>query len=227
MAPSTQPKLQHIGKVITPWPTQDLITLADLKTQLRIPSTDTSKDAELQLIIDGVSAQMARMVNRSFGYDEVQENLFNPVEEDRMYFSQWPVKLADIKTLTRTKDSFDLLTTHGTDWILEEYTGTMFGITAPFTGTVFADYSGGYKIPQEAPADLQRACTVACREDYYSYMRGTVLSGVRMISHKHARVMYYPPGQFVTTPGMGGVGTLGPTWAAVWNVLQKYFRHWV
>jgi hypothetical protein len=211
--------------VITPWPTQDLITLADLKTQLRIPSTDTSKDAELDLIIDGVSAQMARMVNRSFGFDHVQETLYNPVEEDRMYFSQWPVKLADITTLTRTTDNVDLLTTHGTDWILEEYTGTMFGFNAPFNGTVFADYSGGYKLPDETPADLQRAAFVAAREDYYAYMRGTILSGVRMISHKHARVQYYPPGQFVVTPGAGGA--MGPTWTAVWNVLQKYFRHWV
>jgi hypothetical protein len=225
MAPSTQPKLQHIGKVITPWPTQDLITLADLKTQLRIPTTDTSKDAELNLIIDGVSAQMARMVNRSFGFDHVQETLYNPVAEDRMYFSQWPVKLADIITLTRESDSLDMKTTHGTDWILEEYTGTMFGITAPFTGTVFAEYSGGYKLPEEAPADLARACTVAAREDYFAYMRGTVLSGVRMIAHKGARVQYYPPGQFVTQPGMGG--GMGPTWTAVWNVLQKYFRHWI
>jgi hypothetical protein len=227
MAPSTQPKLQHIFKVIVPWPTQDLITLHDLKVQLRIPDTDTSKDEELQLIIDGVSAQMAKMVNRSFGYDHVQENLFNPVDEDRMYFSQWPVKLADINTLTRVPDGFDLLTTHGTDWILEEDTGTMFGFNVSFNGTVFADYTGGYKIPDECPADLTRACAVAAREDYYMYIRGTLLSGVRMISHKHARVQYYPPGQLSATLGGGGPNTLGPIWSAVWNVLQKYFRHWV
>jgi len=227
---STQPKIQHIWKMIAPWPTQDLITLAELKTQLRIDQTDTTRDEELQLIIDGVSSQMARFANRGwtygFGYHEVQETFWNCVDEDRIYFSIWPVKLADIQSITLA--GADILPGEGTDWVLEEMTGTLFRPNSPWNGTVDAHYKGGYKIPDETPADLKRACGVASREDYYTYIRGSVLSGVRMISHKHARVQYSPPGQLAATQaGAFGPANLGPTWNAVMNVLNKYIRHWM
>jgi len=231
---STQPKIQHIFSVVTPWPTQDLVTLANLKIMLRIPDTDTSKDQELNLIIDGVSAQIAKMANRSFGYDEVTETFYNSVDEDRLYFSQWPVKLADITVLQL--DGVDILPAIDTkpgspngDWILEEKTGTLFRPNAPWNGTLFAHYIGGWKLPEEAPPDLTRAAAAAMREDYYTYVRGAVLSGVRMIAHKHARVQYYPPGQIGSGTGQGGIGPAGSsaTWNAVWSIVQKYIRYWV
>jgi len=224
---STQPNIQHILQVTNPWPTQDLITLDNLKIQLRIPPTDTSKDDELNLIIDGVSAQIAKMANRVFGFDSVTETFYNAVDEDRIYFSQWPVKLADIRTITLNGE--DMLPSHGADWILEEKTGTIFFPLGPLNGTVFADYDGGYKLPSECPPDLARAAYAAMREDYYIYVRGAVLSGVRMIAHKQARVMYYPPGQVGATLTGGSMGPAGSsaTWNAVWMIVQKYIRHWV
>jgi hypothetical protein len=231
---STQPKIQQNLAVVTPWPTQDLVTLENLKLMLRIPDTDTSKDAELALIIDGVSATIAKMCNRVLGYDEVMETFYNTVDEDRVYFSQWPVKLTDIKILQL--DGVDILPSidvkpgsPNLDWILEEKTGTLFRPNSPWNGTLFAHYTGGYKLPQETPNDLMRAASAAMREDYYIYVRGAVLSGVRMIAHKAARVQYYPPGQVGATLA----GTLGPggnsaTWNLIWTLtVNKYARWWV
>jgi hypothetical protein len=211
---------------MTLWPTQDLITLANLKLQLRIPDTDTSKDDELNLVIDGVSATIAMMANRSFGYDEVIETFYNCVNEDRLYFSQWPVKFADIQSLTL--NGVDILSAFQTDWDIEENKGFMFRPGSPWNGTISAHYTGGYKLPDEAPADLVRAASAAMREDYYIYVRGAVLSGVRMIAHKQARIQYYPPGQVGATLS----STLGPagssaTWNAVWQTVYKYVRWWV
>jgi len=220
-----QPRTQHIINAIQEHTTQDLITLAELKLQLRIADTDTTKDAELQLIIDGVSAQMAKFANRVFGYAEVNEVFYNNVEEDRLYFSRWPVVKTDISVMQL--DGADVLPQLGNDWVLEEKTGMMFRPLSPWTGTLNVTYKGGYDLPTKTPDDLKRACSVACREDYYTYVRGTVLSGVRMISHKHARVMYYPPGQLAATQGTAGPQNLGPTWTAVMNVLNKYIRHWL
>ena len=225
--PSEQPKTQHIFNPITPWPTQDLISLEDLKTQLRIDVTDTSKDDELNLIIDGVSATIAMMANRSFGYDEVQETFFNCVDEDRLYFSQWPVKLADIQSLTQ--NGVDILATYGTDWTIEENKGFLFSPNVPWNGTIDAHYTGGYKLPDEAPKDLVRAASAAMREDYYIFVRGAVLSGVRMIAHKQARIQYYPPGQVGATLTGAQLGPAGSsaTWNAVWNTVYKYVRWWI
>jgi len=225
--PNAQPKLQHIINPITKWPTQDLVTLSELKIQLRIPDTDTTRDPELNLIIDGVSAQMGKMANRDwgFGFNEVNEIFFNAVDEDRLYFSVWPVKSTDISKMEL--NGVNVLGDEGINWVLEEETGTLFRPFDPWNGTLNVTYSGGYKIPAETPDDLKRAAAVAMRDDYYTYIRGTVLSGVRMISHKHARVMYYPPGQLSATQGQGGPSTMGPIWTAVWNVLNKYIRHWM
>lgn len=225
--PSQQPKAAHVLNVVAPWPTADLITLDDLKTQLRIPPTDASKDDELTLIIDGVSEQIAQMANRVLGYDHVQETIYNCVDEDRVYFSQFPVRFADITTLTL--NGVDILPGYNSDWVLEGKSGFMFRPNAPWNGTVFADYSGGYKLPDEAPDDLARAAAAAMREDYYIYTRGAVLSGVRMISHKGARVQYYPPGQIGTSPTSAGAGPAGSsaTWNAVWAIVYKYARWWV
>lgn len=217
---------QHILNAIDEWNTQDLITLDELKVQLRIDPGDVTKDAELVMVINGVSQQMAGMANRVFGYAKVNETFYDVEGIRRLYFSRWPVKFADIESMTL--DGVDCLTA-GTGWVLEEKTGTLY--TPPSGGSIWSGdldvvYSGGYKLPEETPADIKRACSVAAREDYYTYIRGTILSGVRMIGHKSARVMYYPPGQMA---GMekGGAGQLSPTWNAVQQVLNNYIRHWV
>jgi hypothetical protein len=217
---------QHILNVINEWPTQDLLTLDETKVQLRIPASDMSKDVTLTLAINGVSAQMAVMANRVFGYAKVRETFYDVHGMQRLYFSRWPVKLADIETMTL--DGIDLLATNG--WVLEEKTGTLYtppsGGRIGWNGDLDVVYSGGYKLPDEAPDDLKRAAAAAAREDYYTYIRGTVLSGVRMISHKGARVQYYPPGQMgTTTQGTGK--QLGPVWTAVANTLSAYTRHWI
>src|SRR5215471_5827886 len=98
---------QHILNAITEWNTQDLVTLDEVKLQLRIPTTDTSKDAELALFIDGVSEQMPHMINRVFGYAEVRETFYDVNDIKLLYFSRWPVKLADIETMT--VDGTDIL----------------------------------------------------------------------------------------------------------------------
>jgi len=218
---------QHILNAITEWNTQDLVTLDEVKLQLRIPTTDTSKDAELALFIDGVSAQMAHMINRVFGYAEVRETFYDVNDIKLLYFSRWPVKLADIETMT--VDGTDILN-DGT-WVLEEKSGTLYTPSqfgrGSWTGDLDVKYKGGYKLPAEAPDDLKRAANVAIREDYYAWLRGATLSSnVRMISHKHARVMYYPQGQVAATM-KGGGADYGPVWNSVMAVLNHYFRHWV
>jgi|SRR5215831_1291317 len=212
----------HLSNVLTAASSQDLLTLDEAKMFLRIPTTDTSKDAAVQFIISGVSAQMATMANRVFGYTEVDETFYEVQNHHTLYFSFWPVKFADIKSMTL--NGADVLT--DTSWTLEEETGTLY-CGSLWNGTLDVVYSAGYNLPTEAPDDLKRAASAAVREDYYTYERGAVLSGVRMISHKQARVMYYPPGQIgASQSGTGPAGTTA-TWNSVMAVLNHYIRHWI
>jgi len=214
---------QHILNVITPATSLDLMTLHEMKVALRIADTDTSKDEELAMIIDGVSEQIARMANRVFGYEEVDETFYDVVNQKRLYFSRWPVTMADIESFNC--DGTDIMN-DGT-WVLEEKTGTLYKPDPNgWNGSFFCRYHGGYKLPDDAPNDLKRVAMLAAREDYYAYLRGSIMSGVRMVSHKHARVQYYPPGQIAEST-KSGPNNLSPIWNAVNVVLQHYFRSWV
>lgn len=213
---------QHILNVIEEASTQCLMTLDEAKVALRIPPTDASKDAELTMIIEGVSAQMATFANRVFGYEKVNETFYEIQSKKRLYFSRWPVKKTDIMSMEL--NGVDV--TDDLSWVLEERKGFIYNPSV-WTGTLDVIYAGGYKLPDDAPDDLKRAAGAAIREDYYTFERGATLSGVRMIAHKQARVMYYPPGQIgATQQQMGPAGT-SATWNAVMAVLNHYIRHWV
>jgi hypothetical protein len=201
----------------------DLITLDEMKTALRIPSSDTSKDAELTMIIQSSSLQIAKMCNRVFGYEQVREIFYSGAEtHERIYLSRWPVKSGDIISLTQ-----DNISQLPGAWVLEEKSGTLMWPSVGWAGTIDIVYSGGYRLPEGAPDDLKRIAAVAGREDYYTYLRGAIMSGVRMLSHKSARVMFYPPGQ-VASQGQGGGGAAAtPTWNAINSALRPYIRHWV
>lgn len=215
---------KQILNVITEPTSIDLLTLEELKHLTNVAVSDTTKDATLALVNTTMSAAVARVVNRVFGYSEVSETFFE-IEAGTPYvfFSQWPVKLADIQTLTMNGE--DILPSvklkpNGASWYLEEKTGTLYG---GFYGVVDSVYSGGYHLPDEAPPDLKAVAGAVSRESYFNSQRGMLLTGVRMIAHKQARVMYHSP-----TAGQTFTSTVSPqTWNAVRNTLDHYFRHWI
>jgi hypothetical protein len=197
----------------------DLVTVDELKLLLAVTPGDTTKDATLALINTEMSAAVARLVNRVFGYQKVTETFFEiEAGTKELFFSQWPVKFSDIEVLTL--NGVDILL--DTNWTLEEKTGTLYG---DFAGVVDSIYSGGYHLPDEAPYDLKAAVTAVSREAYTSSQRPPSLTGVRMIAHKQARVQYHSPTQSGSTTATSGVST--QTWNSVKNVLEHYYRHWI
>lgn len=235
--------MKHILNVITPNPDVSLLSLEEAKILLNIPATDTSQDAALQLIVNNVSDAMAVSVNRTFVYEKVHETFFDITNsESSIYFSRWPVKVDDILELTA--DGVDLLpslwpqplppdapptapaVSTGDNWTLEEKTGTLYRPpSGMWVGNVSAIYSGGYKLPDEAPPALKQVAAMLAREGYYEMLRGAIMSGIRMLSHKHARVMYYPQGpQALSSKSLGSTPA---TQRAASDVLSHYIRYWL
>jgi hypothetical protein len=217
--------MQQILNVITPAPTYDLVTLAEMKMKLNIPSTDTSRDALLQELISNTSETIATMCNRVFAKETVDETFYQLEDEycgapptQRLYLSRWPVAFADIETMTQ--DGVDLLAT--TTWILEQATGTLYQppTFGPWMGTIDVVYAGGYAIPDGVPNTLKFAVEAVLREQYASWIRNPALYGVRQLGHKESRVSYYAPNLM---PTLG----LAATWTQIEALLAKYIRHWV
>lgn len=237
--------MQHILNVIEPADSVALLSLEEAKALLKIAPTDTSNDQVIAMMIEQTSDELAVMAERVFVYELVQETFFDiDNNEKRLFFSRWPVQAEDLQELTA--DGVDILpnlwpnpylptsaptlppTTTGDNWILEQKTGTLFRPSGGmWTGNVNAIYSGGYECPDEAPPALKGIATMVLRDAYWAYLRGAVLTGVRMISHKHARVMYYPQGQTAGSTGTGKVTASPQTARAVMDVLSHYTRHWL
>jgi hypothetical protein len=218
--------MKQIVNVITPAAAPDLLSLDEAKLLLNIPGSDTSKDALIAELITNTSDVLAVLTNRVFVKEKVQECFFGIDDcEKSLYFSRWPVKFSDITSMSDTYGN-NLLQT--TDWILQELSGTLFKAppASPWQGTVVAVYSGGYIAPDEVPPALKHAALAILRDGYYASIRGALLAGVRMIAHKHARVMYYPPGPYGAFSGSGTAAT-PQTQRAIDALLYRYVRHFM
>jgi hypothetical protein len=218
--------MQQILNVITPAASYDLVSLAEMKASLGIPPTNTTNDVLLQDLITNLSETVAKMCNRVFGFEKVDETFYQledqgaPPNTQRLYLSRWPVQLSDIAALTQ--DGNDLLASEGSSWMLEKETGTLYSFptTGPWIGVIDCQYSGGYVLPDDAPGPLKFAMKAVTRESYMAWIRNPGLYGIRQISHKESRVAYYQPNL---------LGTMGTpdTWTHVQSILNKYVRYWV
>jgi hypothetical protein len=214
--------MQQILNVAVKASSYDLTTLAEMKSMLMIASADTSHDALLTQLITDISETIATMCNRVFGYEEVNE-LFSQLSDgtsQRLYLSRWPVVFGDIKTFT--SDGADQLVDYKVTWILEEDSGTLYMDPqyGQWDGVILVDYSGGYKLPTDAPGSLKFAAQAIIRESYMGWIRNPALYGMRQISHKESRIAYYQP-NLLTSMGSP------ESWKNVQSILDKYIRQWV
>jgi hypothetical protein len=216
--------MQQILNVLVPADSQDLVTLAEMKMKLMIAPADTSKDPLLQELITNTSEVIARMCNRVFGYEQVDETYYQLEDggSRRLYLSRWPVVLADIKSFTC--DGIDHMPLQPTgNWVLEELTGTLYQRPdlGPWYGEIDVVYSGGYLLPNNAPNALKFAAEALIREGYIAWIRSPSSFTVSNISHKESRIGYFGPNVFST------IGNPA-TWDMLKNgLLYKYIRHWV
>ena len=168
---------------------KDLVTLEELKLELGI--TGTTEDAALQTRITRLSQQIAEYCDRILALIEVEETFqFNgngrlcpcsgphPIP---LVLMQYPV--TEITSLTRdgaaiTEDQYDINTESGLLWPRSGLWG----------GRIVAQYSGGYDLPDGAPATLQSAVIEAVRQRRAFSGRDP---SVREVSHDITRVGYF------------------------------------
>jgi hypothetical protein len=232
--------MQQILNVLTPATAiapaspYDLVTLDEMKIKLLIPPTNTTFDALLQELITNISETIAKMCNRIFAYEKVEETYYQLEDScytQRLYLSRWPVVLADITSFTQDGNDISSWIASGGPippgtstgaCVLEEVTGTIYMPSGlgPWNGVIDVVYSGGYALPDGAPGSLKFAVEALIRESYMSWIRNPSLFGVRQIAHKESRIGYYGPNMFPT------IG-LPATWTVVQMLVNKYIRHWV
>jgi hypothetical protein len=179
----------------------DLISLDDLKLALGI--TDTSQDAALQSAITMQSRIIAEYCDRRFGRAEVIETFtFDPgeiiLQRQALVLSLYPVSaIFEVSTAGATDADYDFDPQSGRLWPGGTWWWPGAPIEAPwraaFQGKISVTYSGGYDLPEDAPARLQRA-VIECVQS----VRTTSAAGyrdptIREVQHGDTRISYVSP----------------------------------
>jgi hypothetical protein len=177
----------------------DLITLDALKAALGI--TDNSEDAQLQAAITLQSRIIAEYCDRRFGRAEAMESFsFNRGEimpaQQALTLSLYPVsEILEVSTVGATAADFKFDPASGRLWLpmnwlygFGNYVADGYYWTIPYTIEVV--YSGGYDLPEEAPARLQRAIIECVNSVRTVSAFGLRDPSIREVQHGDTRISY-------------------------------------
>lgn len=169
----------------------DLVSLDDLKLALGIE--DTTEDAALQAAITFQSRIIAEYCNRRFGLAQAVETFTFDRYEDMLRrqaltLSLYPVvEVTEVLSAGLTGDPYSFDPASGRLWMTTGFC---------WVDTVAVSYSGGYNLPEEAPARLQRAVIDAVNAGRTSSYRDPT---IRELQHGDKRISYFTPSISSTT----------------------------
>lgn len=210
--------MQSALTVLTPAEEIALVSLYEAKVALNIlPSVSTS-DEMIQTFIDWSSAEAATFCNRVFAKEKVEETFTELGFNSRIYLSRYPVRPEEIVSITEAGVPVPV-----SNYLLDGNSGTLTRrsgmLSVLWGGPVTVIYSGGYKLPFEAPLALRQAVHLITKEAYFAATRGD--ASVRMVAHKESRVMYFDPNQRGSS---GGAAAGSPARRAVNDLLRRFMR---
>jgi len=169
----------------------DLVSLDDLKLALGIEGT--TEDATLQAAITFQSRIIAEYCERRFGLAEVVETFTFDRYEDMLQRQALTLSLYPVVEVTEVLSAG----TGATDYSFDPVSGRLWMANGYcWVDTVTVSYSGGYDLPEEAPARLQRAVIDAVNAGRTSSYRDPT---IREVQHGDARVSYFTPSVSSTT----------------------------
>ena len=169
----------------------DLVSLDDLKLALGIEGT--TEDATLAAAITFQSRIIAEYCERRFGLAEVVETFTFDRYEDMLQRQALTLSLYPVVEVTEVLSAG----TGATDYSFDPVSGRLWMANGYcWVDTVTVSYSGGYDLPEEAPARLQRAVIDAVNAGRTSSYRDPT---IREVQHGDARVSYFTPSVSSTT----------------------------
>lgn len=158
--------------VITPAASQQLTTLAAVKTELKV--SGTADDDWLSEVIDRASATIRRWCGRTFALETVRETFRLSALTETLSLSRWPV--VSIVSVSETGNTL----TSG-DYETDDDVGFVYRLTGSDNrrhwpaGKIVVDYSAGYILPGAAgatlPEDVERATMLLVKAEWFARTR--------------------------------------------------------
>jgi hypothetical protein len=200
--------------VTVPATSQDLLSLDECKTFLNIPAADTSRDQQLALQISVASAIVADMANRKpelgFGETTVIET-WREIGNGRLFLMHWPVT-----TVLDVTAGGTVMATPG--YRIDKNSGKV-SVDGNWSAPAIIHYTGGYKLPEDAPFPLKQACVTMVQEQRIRNQQSQT-SGIRLLSHKESRVAFYDPNAIL----LKSIGAKSPGVQAAEGLVRPYIR---
>jgi Phage gp6-like head-tail connector protein len=195
--------------IILPGLSIDLTVLATVKAELGI--TDTDSDAWLQSKITQTSAAIATACGRVFQRETVADhfNLGWRSCNDKLVLSRFPVE--EIVSVTEGDQ-----TLAADQYEFESRNGLLFRVTgnntwSSWTGDrIVVTYEAGYEMLESLPHDLEQACILLVKQNYFAKTRDPLIKGVTI------------PGVSTHDYWVGGVGQGGGMPPEVQTLIERY-----
>jgi hypothetical protein len=169
----------------------DLVSLDDLKLALGIEGT--TEDAALAAAITFQSRIIAEYCNRRFGLATAVETFTFDRYEDMLRRQALTLSLYPVVEVTEVLSAG----TGATDYSFDPVSGRLWMAHGfCWVDTVTVSYSGGYDLPEECPARLQRAVIDAVNAGRTSSYRDPT---IREVQDGDSRVSYFTPSVSSTT----------------------------
>jgi hypothetical protein len=201
--------------IIDPATSQDLMTLEDIKIMFGIPATDTSQDEQFQLLITIYSDIIATMCNRTFAKEKLTET-WRDLQDNRVFLSHYPVaSIDDIESVECPRGT--IMDPSGYEI---EFKSGKIELYQSQSEPIVVTYTGGYDLPEEAPPALKQALIISIREERRQ-MQIASAAGIRSLSHKESRVVYFDPNAALSKSVGGSSSGLKDT---IENLLMHYVR---
>jgi hypothetical protein len=211
--------MQSFITVTTPAKSQALLSVPEAMLGLNLSrSTDMTLHDLVEMLILWSSDQIARLAGRVFGEETVKETFYDLDSNypDNLLLARYPVS-----SIESVIDSGTTLEPE-TDFTLDAGAGKIRCLGGNFVGPVDVTYTGGFRLPTDAPQALKQATILIAREAYYAATRGDAT--IRMVSHKEARIIYFDPNARSAAGAAAGGGGGTAASRAAQDLIRRFIR---
>lgn len=150
-----------------------LVDATTVFAELGVASPTDAQTTQMETVIEQVSSLFDRFLDRTLAEEDVTD-YFRAIVGDELRLSRWPVA----QVLSVTEDGTSLVID---DWDIDATSGRLWRISNADrfdwsgTGVTQVTYTGGYILPGDLPADIQRAAIDQAKAQFMSGARDPAL----------------------------------------------------
>ena len=161
-------------EIITPAESTRLISIEAARIAIGLADDDASQDAALEPLIDQASAAIVAFIGQPLARQTYRESAWSFASLDSFMVSRFPVASIASVEIDGTAITVDGYRVDAATGIVHRRSPTRCGPFWP-AGETIVEYVAGYELPDDLPADIQRAAILMLRQSHMGAGRDPLL----------------------------------------------------